>query len=185
MIEERHCELCKTPYAPKKSNQRYCSKLCYVRAWPIKNHEKHKAKGRDRRIAHPEWYKEKAPKYYKTYRTKRLASRPWSYLLQSARLRAKEKGWVFKLDDEWARARWTGNCEITGVAFREAERRGPAPFCPSIDRIDTTKGYTKENTRFILWGCNAIKGVGTDEDMLTIAQAIVNACIGINTSRKG
>jgi hypothetical protein len=90
-------------------------------------------------------------------------------------MRAKEKNLSFDLSDEWACARWDGCCEITKIPFRLNVKRGPHPFSPSVDRKNPLEGYTQGNTRFILWGCNAVKGVGTDADMLEIACAIVIA----------
>jgi hypothetical protein len=104
-----------------------------------------------------------------------LSSRPWGYLLKSAQSRAKEKALPFELTDAWACARWNGACEITGILFRKNEKRGPHPFSPSIDRKNPALGYTQSNTRFILWGCNAIKGVGNDFDMYEIAEAIMKS----------
>lgn len=169
------CGLCHKPFVKIKRHQRYCCRECYEKAWPKLNRKKHNAIQKQKRIDNPEWFAEREPIYARTYRAKRLSSRPWSYLLQSARNRAKEKGWVFDLSDEWACSRWTGRCEITNIAFQTNGKRGPQPFSASIDRKDSTKGYTQENTRFILWGCNAIKGVGTDDDMWTIAKAIVSS----------
>ncbi len=173
-MEISTCDVCGTPYTKKMKSQRYCSRLCYKRAWPINNREKSNAKQLARRTKNPQWYRSREPGYYRTYRTRLEASRPWRYLLISARNRARQKRLEFNLDDEWARLQWTGRCEITGIEFiSNKDGRGPHPFSPSIDRKIANIGYTKENTRFIIFGCNAIKGSGTDEDMLIIARAIL------------
>ena len=48
------------------------------------------------------------------------------------------------------------------------------PFTLSLDRIDSSKGYTKDNCRFILLGINMLRGMGTDSEMYTIAEALLN-----------
>lgn len=168
-------EDCKTPFVKKKRNQRYCSRACYERAWLTINRDKFNALVRQRRINQPEWYAEREPIYAKRHRAKLLTSRPWAYLMKSRQQEAKNKDLPFDLTHEWACRRWNGSCEITGIVFRVNGKRGPHPFSPSLDRIDPEKGYVQSNCRFILWGCNAIKGVGTDADMYEIAAAITNA----------
>jgi len=171
------CGVCGTSFQPKMKSQRYCSRLCYKRSWAHNHPGKQNAKSLSRRRTQPEWYRENEPKYYHTYRAKLLSSRPWKYLLISRRSEARLKNIAFDLTDEWAQQRWTGHCEITGLAFRVNGKRGPFPFSPSLDRIDPSQGYLQTNCRFILWGCNAMKGVGTDADMFTIAQAIATASL--------
>ena len=166
------CGVCRNTFQAKIKSQKYCCRACYKRAWIHNNRDKYNARMRERRRTKAAWYRQKEPLYYRTYRAKLLSSRPWSYLLQSRRAEAKNKKLAFDLTQEWAAVRWTGCCEITGIAFRSNGKRGPHPFSPSLDRIEPSKGYTQNNCRFILWGCNAIKGVGTDEDMYEIARAI-------------
>lgn len=171
--KNRVCEICSTSFVQKKRHQIYCSRECYVKAWPLLNKEAHNARQRKKRRTNPEWFAQNEAGYSRKHRSKLLSKRPWNYLLQSARFRAKEKGLEYNLTNEWAAARWNHCCEITGIRFRQNGKKGPHPFSPSVDRKDASKGYTQDNTRFILWGCNAIKGVGTDEDMFEIAKAIV------------
>src|SRR5258706_16022685 len=45
-----------------------------------------------------------------------------------------------------------GICELTGAAFNFDERGGCRT--PSIDRIDSKKGYTYDNIRFIVFTAN-------------------------------
>jgi hypothetical protein len=40
---------------------------------------------------------------------------------------------------------------------------------PSMDRVDPCKGYTKENTAVLCWGCNKHKQDATSQELRTIA----------------
>lgn len=167
-------EDCKKPFVKIKRNQRYCSRECYKRAWRTNNREAFNTRAvayRNRNIEKSRAYERKL---YSKNRPKLLTSRPWAYLLTSRRNEARKRNIPFDLTHEWACARWTGRCEITGIEFRLNGKNGPHPFSPSLDKIDPKRGYAQDNCRFILWGCNAIKGVGTDEDMYFIACAIAN-----------
>lgn len=159
--------------------------------------EKERAQQRARRASDPEKMRSKARQYYaenrehmagrqKAYyhanreRCKEINKRsrsksPFQGLLALAKTRAKEKSIAFDLSREWARETWTGKCAVTGIDFVIGDGSGPAPYSPTIDRIDRSKGYTKDNSRFVLMAVNAFKGRGTDADMLFIAKAIVTA----------
>ena len=104
-----------------------------------------------------------------------LDTAPWAKLLMSAKHRAKKKGVPFGLTAEWARERWTGKCELTGIAFllKIWDSPGPRMFAPSIDRKLPALGYMPDNCRFTLWAVNAFKSEGTDADMLLIAHALI------------
>jgi hypothetical protein len=181
-LPDSTCLLCGTPYRKKKRNQKYCSPQCQQKAWPILNRTLHNQRHLSRRHTNPEWYRKKEPMYYRTYRAKALSSKPWKYLLQSRRLDAVKRSLVYELSDEWAIARWTGHCEISGLPFsKQGEGTGPHPMSPSIDRTDQSIGYTQNNCRFILWAINGMRGRGTDETMYMIAKAIV-ARMDINTA---
>jgi hypothetical protein len=47
--------------------------------------------------------------------------------------------------------------EWNSTGFRETS--------PSIDRVDSTKGYTKENIQIISWKANRIKGYASIEEL--------------------
>ncbi len=62
------------------------------------------------------------------------------------------------IDFDWAWSRLESNdfrCEITGMKF-VYEARHPKGL--SIDKIDPSKGYTKDNVRFVCWWMNAAMG---------------------------
>src|SRR5690348_1860562 len=117
-MTEANCDVCGSAYTKKKKNQRYCSRECYVKAWPINNREKHNERQRQKRAKNPSWYAAREPGYQETYRAKILSKRPWHYLLLSREHEAQRKGLAFELTNEWAQSRWTGCCEITGIGFR-------------------------------------------------------------------
>ena len=99
---------------------------------------------------------------------------PWYHLIKTAKERAARKGVAFELTQDWGRDNWTGRCAITGIEFvKNGLGSGPKPRSPSIDRIDPKKGYTPDNSRFILACVNSFKHEGTDLDMYLIAKVIV------------
>lgn len=165
---------CGKTFAKTKNHQRFCSPECYKGAWIEENRSAHNARIAKRRANNPEWYAEREPLYSATTRKNTLEKRPWRYVFCSRRSDARIRNIIFTLTDEWCAARWTGKCELTGVSFRaNPAGRGPFPFSCSLDKIKPELGYTPENCRFILWGCNGLKGSGTDEDMYAIAKALM------------
>lgn len=100
-------------------------------------------------------------------------ARPWERPFYGARNRALRKHLPFDLTREWCEEIWTGRCALTHIDFQFGSSRLHSPFSPSIDRIDASRGYTKDNCRFVLFSVNSFKGKGTDLDVFTIAKAIV------------
>lgn len=70
----------------------------------------------------------------------------------------------------------TGKCEISKIPFDK--RRKPLhgsdlPFRASLDRIDNTKGYLKDNIQVVCRIFNHCKWTWDTEDVLTLATALV------------
>lgn len=149
------CEGCDTEFQQHHAKQKFCSDKCARR---IGQRVRMKTLPKEVKIA-----------YYDAYR----ARDPWRYVLMTAKSRSKVENIPYNLDKEWAVARWTGSCELCRLPFVIAKRLRH-PLSPSIDKIDPTKGYTKDNCRFVAWAINAFKGTGTDEEMLTIARALID-----------
>lgn len=84
-----------------------------------------------------------------------------SRALRGAAHRARQRNFEFELDFEWARERVEQQefrCAVSGVAFYCDKKLPPErnPFAPSLDRIDCSRGYTRENTRVVVFALNVM-----------------------------
>ena len=92
-------------------------------------------------------------------------------LTNVARHRAKARDLPYDLDPIEIQKRVdTGICELTGIPFSLMEPR--AWNAPSLDRVDSSKGYTKENTRVVLYSVNVMMNTWGENKILQIASAI-------------
>lgn len=70
-----------------------------------------------------------------------------------------------------------GYCEVTGIPFiiENPNNYSRNPFAATPDRWDNTKGYTRENTKWVLQMINQMKGEYKVEDFLFVLNAIKQA----------
>lgn len=71
----------------------------------------------------------------------------------------RHRGYEFNITKEWIADRINkGICELTGIEFSYGDKIGKRnPYTPSIDRIDSNKGYTTDNCQMILAWLNVAK----------------------------
>ena len=83
--------------------------------------------------------------------------RPWGYRFANIKGRAKRKGLAFDLDLEFIQSIWTGQCALleVDIDFKES----------ALDRIDNTKGYTKDNVWWVSNRANMIKRDASLEEL--------------------
>jgi hypothetical protein len=97
---------------------------------------------------------------------------PWLPIFTGTKHRCLKSGRTFELTKEWCVKTWDGKCSLTGIPF-ELNRPMRGVFSPSIDRIDNSKGYTPDNSRWVLFGVNLFKFTATDAEMFMIANALI------------
>ena len=99
-------------------------------------------------------------------------------LVTGSRNRSLKKDIKHDLTLEWVLERLEkGVCEVTGLPFtfdKEEIKGGKRSFNPSLDRTDPTKGYTMDNVKVVCWIYNGAKGVGPHEDVIKLAEALIN-----------
>lgn len=99
------------------------------------------------------------------------AAHPEKYLLQSAKSRAKKKGWEFNLTEEDLVI--PAVCPVLGMPIT-LRYGGDKDSSPSLDRIDPTKGYIKGNVQVISWRANNLKSNGTLDEFIKLVEFMKN-----------
>ena len=101
-------------------------------------------------------------------------------MLKRCRDSAVKRDLAFDLTEQWIQTRLDRErCEVTGLKFDltigTGKRRGRRnPYGPSIDRIDPDGGYTWDNCQVVLWMLNAAKGSWSMDDLMKMAEALIN-----------
>lgn len=73
---------------------------------------------------------------------------------------AERRSLGFTLPVEWFTERLEGGvCEESGIPFYFLDTEGSrSAFAPSVDRVDSSEGYTPDNCRMVLWALNSAFG---------------------------
>lgn len=96
-------------------------------------------------------------------------------LLRAAERRAKKKSLPFNLYDYKQRIAdilRDGACHYSGLPFNM--HGGLTWDSPSLDQVEAGAGYTWDNTRVVLNCLNAAKGTSTLENLVFVAQKLVD-----------
>jgi hypothetical protein len=87
-------------------------------------------------------------------------------LINASKQRARDKGREHNITVQDLKAIYPANglCPIFGTVL-EFNEAGFRDSSPSIDRIDSSKGYTIDNIQVISWKANRIKGAASLQDL--------------------
>lgn len=100
-------------------------------------------------------------------------------LLGRARANAKQRGREVTITEAEVEALLApGVCSLTGLRFHFQEWDGVSsrdPWAPSLDRIDTSRGYVTGNVRVVLWIVNYMRGDYPDDVVAKAASALAHA----------
>lgn len=143
---------------------------------PIRNKEArtayekaYRAENAHRKAAYAAKWRLENAEHLKRRGAKRRLEKRAMCLIAAARVRSRNKGILFALDgfsDELQRRIDAGFCELSGVAFDMSP--GRKPTSPSLDRLDASKGYTKDNVRVICHALNVALGDWGEEQLAPI-----------------
>ncbi len=133
----------------------------YDKLYRQKNRDKHIANAIAWNKAHPNERSDRA--------LKSRISNQSKYHWNESKKRAKKLGLEFNL--EISDIVIPDTCPILGIPL--FYKGGPRTNnSPSVDRIDNTKGYVKENIWVISWRANHIKGNATLEELKLIVEKL-------------
>ena len=103
-------------------------------------------------------------------------------LASGTKYRASKGNMLYDLDIDWVKERLS-TCEVTGIKFelrnvKVKQSKGNyidrSPLSPSIDKINPSLGYTKENCRVVIWWYNLCKATWSDDDVSKIIKQWIN-----------
>ena len=94
-------------------------------------------------------------------------------LFTQAKVRSKKKGWEFNLDLDALTASAPTVCPLLDIELHYGKPTGyHNPAAPSLDRFDSSKGYTKDNIWIISRRANLIKNDATVQELSLICSRL-------------
>ena len=124
------------------------SNQTYQRKWYLKNKEKQLADFKVWKEANPELYKQRKKETYLRSKEKAGYNNPLRLLYVGTRTRAVRRKQVFDLTQEFVEKLWEkqeGKCYYTNLDMICTYGQ-KSPYQVSIDRIDSSQGYTEANS---------------------------------------
>ena len=85
----------------------------------------------------------------------------------------KKHSLPFNLDREYLESIWTDECPVLGKPFVRHQKGHD--FCPSLDRVDPSKGYVKGNVKYISARANRIKYDASAEELKQVLAYVEGA----------
>lgn len=126
-------------------------------------------------------------KYYYEKRDENMMDYAWRLkkLCQMAKSRASKKEREFDITPEYLIELWAeqdGRCAISGIEIelQYSDNGGPHKHGPSLDRIDSSMGYTKGNVRIVTYHVNTALSNFGEEALMELAEQIVQQSRSIN-----
>jgi len=99
-------------------------------------------------------------------------------MVKGSRARAKEKGLAHNIDTAYLRSIAPSHCPYLGVELRWKVQDGLGikgkafPNSPSLDRIDSSRGYVRGNVVIVSHRANSIKNDATEQELIQMGQRI-------------
>jgi hypothetical protein len=117
------------------------------------------------RIRQYNWRHNPTSKYAESSLKYKLTNQE-KYIFQRAKIRAKRKGLEFNIDIEDIII--PEKCPLLEIPINMAASNQDER--PSLDRIDSTKGYVKGNIMIISWKANKLKNNFTSQELLLVGK---------------
>lgn len=174
-LEEKCCTACGlskplTEFYRKKGRPRARCKECEK----TENRNRWARNAEHYRATHREWNKRN--KEYKAlmdkeYRAKLVTEDKARAMLYSTRYNSKKRGLEFNLTLKDIVIPDT--CPLLGIKLKKGQGK-ICPASPTLDRIDSTKGYVPGNVWVISHRANCIKNDSTPDELIHIGELLVS-----------
>lgn len=111
-------------------------------------------------------------KPHDVYNYKWRSKNPEAYMYQNAKSSAKKRGIEFTI--EKSDIVIPEYCPVFNVKLELTWGEGTKDNKPSLDRIDSSKGYVRGNIQVISWRANNLKSDGTLEEFVQLVEFMKN-----------
>lgn len=160
----------------QSEEERRAKKAAANKSWRERNREKHRAGVKRYNAAH----REERRAISRRAMARRRMERPAEYFYKALKARAQDgrsapkdfdltEAFIEKLLEPMV-------CSKTGIPLTltdEGNAQAGNPWAPSIDRIDSTRGYTQDNVQLVCWAFNMAKGPWSEEVFRVVAQGFL------------
>lgn len=109
---------------------------------------------------------------------------PWVLAYRAVKTRAKKNNMDFNLTEDFLKSIWVNTCPVLGIPLysavfesglsRSESKTKPHDNSPTVDRIDSSKGYTMDNVCIMSYRANMIKNCGTIDEHRAIVRFLEN-----------
>lgn len=159
-----------------------------AKEYRLNNKEKRKEyylKNRERlKEDYKNWTENNREKYLESRQKsqKKYAKRsPEKYILSRTKTQSKRKGFDFNLSLEDILI--PEYCPYMNVKLTHPLDSNDNFYLPSVDRIDSTKGYVKNNIQIISYLANRMKNNATEEQLVQFAKGVLKLHAGIDIDK--
>ena len=183
----RKCSYCLKSFKPWRKASQYCTRACSNKAnaggvrakctqcdSPMLLSQMARTRSGNKSV-----YLDKCPPCQTAFNEKRKLALPWWHkripmMICNARIRAAASG--LRCDITRADIKIPDICPVFKVPFDQQKMAGRyfyQSMAPSIDRIDSSKGYTKDNIIIVSCRANSIKSDATVDELIAITRFYV------------
>jgi hypothetical protein len=161
----KSCRSCQFKPIKLNSDEEWCSKCKNVLPKTMFAYRKDGTKRSCKECEKTYREAHKNPDYHKKYNKVYKQNNIEKVLWLSAKKRSSSKGLIFNIEIEDINI--PEYCPILGIKI---EVNGEKINSPSLDRIDSTKGYEKDNIQVISWRANWLKGNASLEEIKKLGE---------------
>ena len=107
-------------------------------------------------------------------------------MFNQAKVRSKKRGWDFNLDLDELVASAPLTCPLLDIELHYGKPTGyHNPAAPSLDRFDSSKGYTTDNVWIISRRANLIKNDATIQELSLMCSRLSNQISNFSSKLSG
>jgi hypothetical protein len=120
----------------------------------------------EKQLAYAKKWQQENRDRWTLYKKKCIDNKPAKYLLLQTKHNAKDRSYEFNISEDDIKI--PERCPVLKIPLTKLSNGGD--YAPSVDRIDNSLGYTKDNIHVVSWRANHLRSNGTLEEFKKIVE---------------